>query len=140
MARPPIPTALKKLRGTYRKSRARNEPFIESPLPAPPGTFSEGELLAWKDIAGTAVPGVLTAADAISVELASRLLAECRTNPAMFGARKMALLFSLLGKFGLNPSDRGKLDLPEPTTDRFNPFAKFKKPVDPLDKYRPHAS
>lgn len=139
MSRPPLPTALKKLRGTFRKGRARNEPFVDSPLPDPPDNFSEGELIAWKDIAGTTPAGVLTSADAISVELASRLLAEYRSNPAMFGARKMALLFSLLGKFGLNPSDRGKLDVPGPAT-KHNPFAQFLKP-DPLARFlKPHAA
>ena len=120
------PTHLKKLQGTFRKHRTKNEPLVSDPLPAPPANFSEGELIAWKDITGTAPAGVLTSADAISVELASRLLAECRSNPAMFGARKMALLFTLTGKFGLNPADRGKLDLPAPPA-KDNPFAKFLK-------------
>jgi hypothetical protein len=46
------------------------------------------------------------------VALAAGLLAEHREAPLMMTAAKLSRLESLLGRFGMTPSDRAKLEIP----------------------------
>ena len=78
----------------------------------------------WDEIAANVAPGVLTAADRISLEIASELLFEFRINPFDFASQKLTRLESLLAKFGMNPSDRSKMSVGKPDAPA-NPFADF---------------
>lgn len=126
MARPRTPTEVLDMRGAFknhpqRKQERANEPIVTSPIGEPPNDFTEAELKAWHDITGTAPKGVLTSADTLAVENASRLLAAERAgmNSDSQGRR----LDALLGKFGMTPSDRSKVSVSVPTQRPGNPFS-----------------
>jgi len=121
MSRPRKPTAVLDATGAFRKNpnrRRDGEPIVTDPIgPAPddPGkTFKQ----AWDDIVGNAPLGVLTCADRIYVEIAARLLVEMREDFAGMMTSRLALLTTMLGKMGMNPSDRAKLSIPaQPESD-----------------------
>src|SRR5688572_11469254 len=109
MARPRTPTNVLDMRGAFknhpeRRKDRENEPVVLEPVGPPPETFSEDQKKAWKDITERCAAGVLTRADSISVEIAAGLLARHRLMPLT--GTDLSQLNSLLGKFGMNPSDR----------------------------------
>lgn len=63
--RKPLPTSLKKLRGTFRPDRAKgNEPSVESAIPEPPDWLSKDALAEWRRIGPQlAAAGLLTRLD-----------------------------------------------------------------------------
>jgi hypothetical protein len=60
------------------------------------------------------------AGGAWSVELASCLMAQYRADRAAMPASRLGLLHSVLSKFGFNPSDRSRVQVPKPKSK--NPF------------------
>lgn len=116
----PKPQELKILQGTFRKDRAKNEPNPTGSLGDPPEHMSDHAAQCWYEIADICADRVLTYADRIAVELASGLLLEYRINKD-FSVMKLNMLITLLGKFGMTPSDRGKINLPgKPTKNAFS--------------------
>ena len=120
------PTALMNARGAFknRPSRKRNnEPVVTDPLGSPPEGFAPDEVAAWREIVERAPMGVLTAADWQSVVIASKLFAEFMRDSEACNAARISKLCSVLGSFGMNPSDRASLSLPQPKA--INPFDEF---------------
>ena len=118
--RPPKPHRLKVIQGTFRKDRAKNEPNPTAPIGGPPVHLDVQVAQCWREIVETCADRVLTYADRIAVELAASLLFEYRIN-ARFSVMKLNMLITLLGKFGMTPSDRGKINLPgKPTKNKFS--------------------
>jgi hypothetical protein len=118
--RPRKPTAAHELSGSFekhpeRKAERANEPKPEGPLGAPPPCFEEGtstgsRLIAiWHELVAQVPPGVLTSADRFHVELAVRLTHRIRTSNAKAG--DYSRLDILLGKMGMNPADRAKVNV-----------------------------
>lgn len=129
MARPRTPTNLLDARGAFKRNPQRRrdgEPVVREPLGAPPVSLAGAALVAWNEIVMTAPIGVLTEADRLAVEMAAHLLAEFRTDPTAFLPAKLMRLQSLLGTFGMTPSDRAKLSIPK-AKERENPFAALDK-------------
>lgn len=125
MARPRTPTNLLDARGAFKKDPQRRrdaEPVVREPIGAPPAELSGEELRWWQEIVTRAPLGVLTMADHVSVLLAAKLLAEAMADFASFNPAKLGRLQSLLGTFGMTPSDRAKLSIPK-AKERENPFA-----------------
>ena len=90
--------------------RYRNEtPKSERPIGDYPAVRSLDPADCWKDISDQCIPGVLTGADRIMLELAANLLSEYRTDPVKFPAAKYTHLTNCLARFGMSPSDRTKL-------------------------------
>lgn len=117
MANPRKPDHLHLLRGTFRKDRhgeAGAKPQPKGEIGKPPGRLDAAQRAAWREIVNQAPEGVLTGSDRLAVELAAVLLAEFRTAPAEFQAARLARLESLLSKFGMNPSDRSRLNIAPP--------------------------
>ena len=135
--RPPKPTALKKLKGTLRKHRAARVKEWRPPAGAPPmpKSLDDRARQVWKECIGLLVPaGILTMADgealadycrAVSrADAADLVVADeglttataegIKVHPAVTIARRerdaAARLRSL---FGLDPSSRSKLNVPE---------------------------
>lgn len=134
--RPPKPTALKKLKGTLRKHRQRTREW-QPPAGAPPMPTSLDARAreVWRDAVGLLLPaGILTKADgealadycrAVSrADAADELVAAAglttataegiKVHPAVTIARRerdAAARFRSL--FGLDPSSRSKLNVPE---------------------------
>ena len=120
------PTALVKARGGFknRPSRARNnEPEVRDPLGSPPEQFKPDEVEAWRGIVERAPLGVLTAADWHSTVIASKLFAEFMRDSEAMNAARISKLNSLLGSFGMTPSDRAGLSIPQ--AEEVNPFDEF---------------
>jgi hypothetical protein len=92
-----------------RKRERENEPIVTEPIGDPPTTFTGDQLQAWNDIVNRCPKGVLTKADSIAVEGASRLLALERIGKASDAQGRR--LDALLGKFGMTPSDRSKVSV-----------------------------
>jgi hypothetical protein len=120
------PTALLNARGSFknRPSRKReDEPIVTDPLGSPPESFKPDEVQAWREIASRAPLGVLTGADWQACVMASKLFAEFMRDSEAFNAAKLSRLQSLLGSFGMTPSDRASLSIAQPKAE--NPFEQF---------------
>jgi len=123
MSRPRTPTKILEARGTFRKNPARKregEPEVKDPLGAPPEILSPEEVSAWMEVADMTPMGVLTRADRLEVEFAARLVVKIRANFDKVNITALRHLHTVLGKFGMNPSDRSKLSIEKPKDD--NPF------------------
>ena len=72
------------------------------------------------------VDGVLTVADRIAWCSLCELEAERREAPREFTGAKFASLISLLGRFGMTPSDRAKVSITDDKDEKpSNPFGEF---------------
>ena len=115
MGRPTKPTAVLELVGAYKKDPQRKR--LKEPKPTKGiGSFVLGPTdLAeiWDEVVGQVVPGVLTISDRMALELVCRLYAEIRLKPDKISVGKVTALANLLGRFGLTPSDRAKISMPE---------------------------
>jgi hypothetical protein len=123
MGRPRTPTKVLDARGSFKKDPQRKregEPEVKDPIGAAPEDFNDEQREAWNEIVTTAPIGVLTAADGVAVELASKLLADSRTNWDKFPSSMLTRLQSMLGQFGMNPSERSRLNIGKPKDA--NPF------------------
>ena len=127
MARPRTPTKVLDARGAFRRNPQRRrdgEPESRDPLGSAPDRLTDVERQCWMEIAESAPTGVLTKADRLTVEQASRLLALDLAGDLSSSDRKLFL--SVLGKLGLNPSDRARLSIPKVQVDD-NPYAALDK-------------
>jgi len=107
------------LRGSFAHDPARGraragEPVPTTPLGDPPSRLDAQERAAWAEISATCCPGVLTGADRLVLELASRLLAESWDVGREFKDSRRRQLHMLLGSFGMNPSDRSRVTAVQP--------------------------
>lgn len=108
MPMPRKPTLLHVIQGTRTRTDRSGEPRDLRPLGEPPATLRGVALAAWRDIAATLAPGVLTSGDRFAVEIVARLLAKMRT-PAGLTAAEIARLQRGLGSLGMTPTDRSRV-------------------------------
>jgi len=111
--RKPTPTKVLEARGAFEKhperAKARAaEPDGGPPVECPPHLAGD-QRHAWDDIIAKAPRGVLTAADALAVEVAAVLLAQFRRAPEEMQGAKLVRLTALLGQFGMTPAERARL-------------------------------
>jgi len=131
MARLRKPSHEHEAKGDYRKNpaRRREDPPGKGELPAfPPDHLhlSEDEQQAWVEIVAGIPEGMGSGSDAISVEMASRLVALIRGRDESVTTATYNTLGNLLSRLGMDPQGRMRLA----------PLAGKKKPVaDPLDKW-----
>jgi len=114
------PIELARLKGEVKKRPGRYKntvPKSDLPCGEPPKEMSKGAKACWFEISAKAIPGVLTFADTILLELASNLLTEYRGNPVEFQVGKYTHLIGVLARFGMSPSDRTKLGVEKPKDD-----------------------
>ena len=124
MAKHAQPIELARLKGADKKNPQRyvgEVPKSELPCGEPPKEMSEKAQECWLEISDKAIPGVLTYADTIMLELAANLLAEYRVNPVEFQIGKYTHLIGCLARFGMSPSDRNGLGV-EKTKDDEDDF------------------
>ena len=117
MGRTRTPTAVLEMRGAFinHPSRGRdraNEPIITTALPAPPGHLESTTAATWLEIQSRGY--WLRSADQFLVQIAAAMMARYRINELKSG--DVSLLIGLLGKIGFSPNERGKMNLPRPTT------------------------
>lgn len=128
MAKPgpkPLPTKLLAARGAYKPHPERlrereNEPRDLDELGPPSDDMSEMDCEAWKYFLGVIPEGVAFEADRPTLEVLCRLWTGFKSgtlDPNSAAARR---LDSLLGKFGLNPSDRTRVhQMRKPKKNKF---------------------
>jgi len=113
MGRPAKPTKVLELNGAFKKNpnrRRDNEPCPTGDIGDPPKSLRRKALKdIWWEMVDLAPPGVLTNADRIHLEIICHLLGELRKDPVNFQVTKLTRLEAMLGKLGLNPSDRSKV-------------------------------
>ncbi len=148
--RKPIPTSLKKLKGTLQKCRSnKNEPRPEVCEPEIPGWICDQAGEVWRELSPQLYKaGVLTKLDALALGLLCQhhvlymwskgivekesLLIETidsngnrvkRANPALKIMMQSAdQLTALLREFGLTPSSRTRVSVLEKKDEKINPF------------------
>ncbi|HEY2396426.1 MAG TPA: hypothetical protein VGH81_10680 [Rudaea sp.] len=132
MARPKTPTNVLELSGAFRKNPQRRrgrdgEPVPKAGIGPAPAHLSADESAAWDDIVSDSSPGVLGDSDRAYLEITAGLLAlERRVGFENMDCSKLRLLSTMLGKLGLNPSDRSHVKVggkPMSTPGRDNPFS-----------------
>ena len=125
MARIQQPAELAKLKGADVKNPQRYKQTVPKsglPLGNAPDHLSEQAAACWFELSSMAIPGTMTGADRVLLEVLSNLLAEYRTCPPDFAVGKYAHLIGALARFGMSPSDRNKLGVDKPD-QKANPFA-----------------
>lgn len=127
MARHAQPREVAKLKGSVKKNPQRYKgevPKNQHVLGDPPAKMPKAAKAAWFELQANCLPGVITGAERFIFEIASNLLAEYRSDPLAFPATKYTHLVGVLGRLGLSPADRQKLQLPKNSKDD-DPFEQF---------------
>lgn len=117
------PTALKRIQGTDRDHKSRQNPDEPTPsrgIGPAHKTLTEYEKEIWDEIVGISYKGVLGEADRLALEMMCRLVAEMRLDFVEMTAAKITQLSQLIGRFGMTPSDRTKIVVPKEQNK--NPF------------------
>lgn len=114
MGKPRTPTKVLEMRGAYRKHPERraqreNEPVDLPDIEGPPSYLTTDQLECWHTIVEKCADGVLKQSDEVALEIAARLFAEMRAGTIDRPGLKQ--LDTLLGKFGMNPSERSKVSV-----------------------------
>jgi len=128
MARHAQPREVAELKGAHKKDPQRYRgKVVKSPyaLGDAPARMSEEAKAAWFEISSYALPGVLTGADRLVMEVVSNLVAEYWRDPDEFTAAKHSVLKGHMATLGLNPSDRQKFVQTEDKQD--NPYANLEQ-------------
>jgi hypothetical protein len=100
--------------GRY-QTRIASRTTLIAPIGKAPANLSPIERAIWAEIVKIAPPWLLTKSDRLSLEIVVNLVARMRTSKIK--TSELNVLFALLGKFGMNPADRLKMNLepaPEP--------------------------
>ena len=121
MSRPHMPSYLLENRGAFKKNpnRKRTDVVDARALGDPPEHLDEAERAAWAELAGNALPDVLSRADRTTLELTVSLLLKLRSGVAM--ASELSLLATQLAKLGMSPADRSRVvAIPKPKTNAFD--------------------
>lgn len=122
--RPRTPTNVLELRGSFEKNPQRraqreNEPVDIPDIGDPPAYLTVDQQDCWRTLVEKCAGGVLRQSDEVALEIAARLFAEMRAGTIDRPGLKQ--LDTLLGKFGMNPSERSKVSAPK--TKPKNKFA-----------------
>lgn len=117
--RPPKPTKVLKTQGTARKDRhaKRSDLQLSGELPQPPEFLTEIAREEWFRVCSIGkYAKALSPADRGPLAMYCILWAELvvsQTTGQEMQTSRMALYANLAGKFGMNPSERAKIHLPE---------------------------
>ena len=111
--------ALREHPGRYRNT----SPKAAFPLGLPPEGMPEKAKAVWHELEAFALPGVLTCADRLVLELVANLIAQFRANPSGFQSARVGHLIGCLARLGMTPIDRQRLSVPAP--EKENAFADF---------------
>jgi hypothetical protein len=118
------PREIAELKGAHHKNPQRYRGDVvksEQPLGNAPGHMSEDAKSVWFELETYSLPGVLTGADRIVMEMLSNLIAECRRDPDAFSSAKHGVVAKHLATLGMTPSARQQFVKDKSSTD--NPFA-----------------
>ena len=114
MGRPRKPSNVLDMNGSARRNPGRmraqgrdTEPTDIPEIGDPPEWLTGDQSRAWKYIVRKCAAGVLKESDEIAVEIGARLLAKMWSGD--IPDQQLRQLDTLLGKLGMNPSDRSKV-------------------------------
>ena len=110
------PMAVRELHGTAHRNKHRNTNNVPEPIKGigPASAYLTAiEKEVWDEVVGIACPGVLGNTDRIGLEMLCKLIAEMRTDFDNMTAAKITQLSNALGRFGMTPADRMKLNVPK---------------------------
>ena len=116
MANPKKPMALRELHGTADRNKHRDNdspPQATRGIGPPNKVLTENQRAIWDEVVGISYAGVMAEGDRISLEMMCRLIEEMRLDFSEMTASKLSQLNSMLSKFGMTPSDRGKIVVPK---------------------------
>jgi hypothetical protein len=103
----------------------RKEPVPAKPLGNAPKHLSKDERKVWNEIAANCLPETLGNSDRYVFELATKLVCRFRKGE-LSRASEMALLLNTLGRLGLTPQDRLRLNISNSTgTETSNEWEDF---------------
>ena len=94
--------------GRY-QARIASRTTVIAPIGKPPAHLPPVERGIWAEVVRSAPPGLLTKSDRISFEILCRLVARMRTAP--FKVSELNALMAVLGKFGMTPGDRYRMNV-----------------------------
>jgi hypothetical protein len=104
--------------GTLAKNKGRYAdriaaiPTVLMPIGKPPRHLPTDERALWAELVKAAPPGLLQRSDRIALEVACKLVARMRTADAK--TSELNALMATLGKLGVSPLDRLRLNLEPP--------------------------
>ena len=130
MVRPRKPSNVLALTGSFKvhpeRAAARaNEPAGDGEIGDAPAHFDDAARKCWLEIVGLCHAGTLCHADRLVVEHGARVLAALRASPDYEDTKLMIRLEATLGKLGLTPADRSRVNVMKKKENE-NPFGKFK--------------
>ena len=117
MARHARPIELAILKGETKRRPGRYSKIVpKSDLPCgdPHEGMSKEAQACWFEISSKTIPGTLTFADSIMLEIAANLLAEYKQAPNDFMIGKYTHLIGILARLGMSPADRTKIGIEKP--------------------------
>ena len=123
MANPPKPQALRELHGTAKDHPGRqnqNQPKVTRGIGPAPEHFTELQSDIWDYLVSVMFAGVLSISDRPTMEMMAVLFYRFRHGdyeensvcPALNGV-ELSRLDSLMGRYGMTPSDRTKIVVPK---------------------------
>ena len=120
------PIEVAELKGAPQKNPQRYRDIVPKsklPLGEPPDDLPEDAQECWYELSFYSIPGVMTGADRVLLEVASAMLAEYRKDRDGFPTTRLGKLIECLARFGMTPSDRTKLGVDKSKEE--NPFARL---------------
>lgn len=127
MARPRTPSNVLELRGSFAKNPQRKRKGEPKPT-GEVGSYSLGAIekeKIWNELVSSCPPNVLTNSDRLALEIAVEYMHQFRTNPFGCPSERVKTLINLLARFGMTPSDRAKLSLPEKEKESDDPWQRL---------------
>lgn len=117
MPQPRKPLKLLQLSGGLKNHPGRykdrlNEPQDPRPTRGPSSWLSKDEKAAYREILKNDEYGIFRLCDCIAIDMTAKLLADARANKLNATGHKQ--LLSMLGKLGMTPKARMKLNIPVP--------------------------
>ena len=127
------PQAIRELNGTANRNKHRdnqNQPKVVRGIGPAPDHFTEMQSDIWDYLVSVMFAGVLAESDRPTMEMMAVLFyrfrhgdyAEQSICPALSGV-ELSRLDSLMGRYGMTPSDRTKIVIPK--QENQNPFEEF---------------
>lgn len=128
MSKHKMPRELAELKGADKKNPQRYRNLVPKSaydIGEPPAMMTDKQKAIWYEICDSAIPGTLTSAERIPLELAACLLDEFRQYPLECATSRIAMLVGILSRFGMTPVDRQKLNIPGQKQIEANEFEAF---------------
>lgn len=123
MSKPKQPTAMQLMKGVDKKNPDRvnkNEP-VAGDLGEPPEHLCELQVSIWTEVVQNLAYGVCQSSDRIALEMMVKLIFRFRHDEQNFKGVDMDKLIKLCSRFGMTPSDRRGIVIPDKPKE--NPFS-----------------